>query len=113
MELEICDVRCALQYQVDAFTEKSFGGNPAAIVLRHGDDEWMQKLAEENNLSETAYLRQRLEENSKDTVSYDIRWYILILLIKSHSFTSHEASSLVDTAGLPPPQKSTFVDMPH
>ena len=45
-------------YQVDAFTEKLFGGNPAAICPL---DEWlptpqMQKIAAENNLAETAFF---------------------------------------------------------
>jgi len=45
-------------YQVDAFTNKLFGGNPAAVVPL---DEWldatlMQQLALENNLSETVFF---------------------------------------------------------
>ena len=42
---------CSLMYQVDAFTEKPFGGNPAAIVFTQKDDVWMQSLATENNLA--------------------------------------------------------------
>lgn len=46
------------QYQVDAFTDKVFGGNPAAVVpLSSWPDEWLlQAIAEENNLSETAFF---------------------------------------------------------
>lgn len=45
-------------YQVDAFTDRPFAGNPAAVVLL---DEWpgdalLQAIAAENNLAETAYL---------------------------------------------------------
>ena len=45
------------QYTVDAFTDKVFAGNPAAVCVM---DEWisdglMQKIAIENNLSETAF----------------------------------------------------------
>ena len=45
-------------YQVDAFTDKIFGGNPAAVIPL---EEWLpdavlQDIAEENNLSETAYF---------------------------------------------------------
>ena len=45
-------------YQVDAFAEKAFEGNPAAVVPLH---EWlpnslMQQIAMENNLSETAFF---------------------------------------------------------
>jgi PhzF family phenazine biosynthesis protein len=46
------------QYQVDAFTEKLFGGNPAAVVPLSSwpDDSLLQAIAEENNLSETAFF---------------------------------------------------------
>lgn len=45
-------------YQVDAFTEHVFGGNPAAVVPLHQwlDDRTMQLIASENNLSETAFF---------------------------------------------------------
>jgi len=45
-------------YQVDAFTDKLFSGNPAAIcpLDKWLSDEVMQHIAAENNLSETAYL---------------------------------------------------------
>ena len=41
------------QYQVDAFTDKVFGGNPAAVVPLSSwpDDSLLQAIAEENNLS--------------------------------------------------------------
>jgi len=44
--------------QVDAFTDAPFAGNPAAVCLLEGprDDEWMQAVAAEMNLSETAFL---------------------------------------------------------
>lgn len=45
-------------YQVDAFAEKPFSGNPAAVVLLHQwiETETLQNIAMENNLSETAFL---------------------------------------------------------
>ena len=45
-------------YQVDAFASKVFGGNPAAVIPLEKwiDDELMQKIAEENNLAETAFF---------------------------------------------------------
>lgn len=57
-------------YQVDAFTDKLFGGNPAAIVPLKTwlPDELMQKIALENNLSETAFFVQT--ENT-----FHIRWF--------------------------------------
>jgi len=57
-------------YQVDAFTSKVFGGNPAAVCpLEYWlEDELMQKIAAENNLAETAYFVKK--ENY-----YELRWF--------------------------------------
>ncbi|WP_335338205.1 PhzF family phenazine biosynthesis protein [Lacimicrobium alkaliphilum] len=45
-------------YQVDAFAERPFVGNPAAVcpLTEWLDDSLLQQIAEENNLSETAFL---------------------------------------------------------
>jgi PhzF family phenazine biosynthesis protein len=46
-------------FQVDAFTSRIFGGNPAAVVILKEDwlaDELLQAIASENNLSETAFV---------------------------------------------------------
>lgn len=45
-------------YHVDAFTDRLFAGNPAAVCLmdRFPADAVMQNIASENRLSETAYL---------------------------------------------------------
>ena len=57
-------------YQVDAFTDKLFGGNPAAVVPLKTwlSDEIMQKIAFENNLSETAFF-------VPNETGFDIRWF--------------------------------------
>jgi PhzF family phenazine biosynthesis protein len=57
-------------YQVDAFTIKPFTGNPAAVcILEHEKDaKWMQAVASEMNLSETAFL-----VSQKD--GYNLRWF--------------------------------------
>lgn len=57
-------------YQVDAFTNKQFGGNPAAVcpLEQWIDDELMQKIAAENNLSETAFFVKKDSE-------YELRWF--------------------------------------
>ena len=57
-------------YQVDAFTSRLFGGNPAAVVLL---DDWlpdsvMQNIGLENNLSETAFVIPRQEVS-------ELRWF--------------------------------------
>jgi PhzF family phenazine biosynthesis protein len=57
-------------YQVDAFADQLFKGNPAAVVpLEHWmDRDMMQKIAMENNLSETVFF-------VKDENRYHIRWF--------------------------------------
>ncbi len=57
-------------YQADAFTEKPFGGNPAAVCILPGpaDPAWMQNVARDMNLSETAFL---YGENG----GYNLRWF--------------------------------------
>lgn len=57
-------------YQVDAFAENVFSGNPAAVIpLEHWiDEDIMQKIAMENNLSETAFI-------VKEDEVYQIRWF--------------------------------------
>lgn len=66
-------------YQVDAFTDKLFGGNPAAVVplKKWLDDELMQKLAMENNLAETVFF----VPSKKKGVHYDIRWFTPLIEI--------------------------------
>src|SRR5215831_3870694 len=56
--------------QVDAFTERPFAGNPAAVcVLRESKPEqWMRDVAREMNLSETAFL------TPVDGGEYQLRW---------------------------------------
>ncbi|MFN8251424.1 MAG: PhzF family phenazine biosynthesis isomerase [Ferruginibacter sp.] len=60
-------------YQVDAFSSKLFGGNPAAVIPLK---EWlpemlMQQIALENNLSETVFFVPSQQEGA----DYDIRWF--------------------------------------
>ncbi|MBK7233704.1 MAG: PhzF family phenazine biosynthesis protein [Saprospiraceae bacterium] len=57
-------------YQVDAFTDKIFGGNPAAVcpLEQWYPDELLQKIAMENNLAETAFYKKHDEQ-------YQIRWF--------------------------------------
>lgn len=57
-------------YQIDAFTDKVFGGNPAAVCVL---DAWlanttMQQIAAENNLAETAFVVPKGED-------YEITWF--------------------------------------
>ena len=57
-------------FQVDAFTDHPFSGNPAAVCLldRERDAAWMQAVAAEMNLSETAFLLPRED-------GFGLRWF--------------------------------------
>ncbi|HKQ76462.1 MAG TPA: PhzF family phenazine biosynthesis protein [Blastocatellia bacterium] len=57
--------------QIDAFTSQAFKGNPAAVCLldEPRPAEWMQNVATEMNLSETAFVVPRLD------VGFDLRWF--------------------------------------
>ena len=57
-------------YQIDAFANQVFEGNPAAVCIL---DQWldsavMQKIAEENNLAETVFVVQ-------NNATFEIRWF--------------------------------------
>ena len=58
------------QYVVDAFTDRVFGGNPAAVCVMGEwlDDDLLQKITKENNLSETAFA-------VKEKENYRLRWF--------------------------------------
>jgi len=57
-------------YQVDAFTSTVFSGNPAAVCILDSwlDDNMLQSIAAENNLSETAFL-------VRNDDGFDLRWF--------------------------------------
>jgi len=60
--------------QVDAFADKPFAGNPAAVCIleKPREEAWMQLIAREMNLSETAFLVKR---PGKLEDGYDLRWF--------------------------------------
>ena len=59
------------QFIVDAFTDKVFGGNPAAVCILDNwvPEEMMLNIAKENNLSETAFAVK------EDSDKYQLRWF--------------------------------------
>jgi PhzF family phenazine biosynthesis protein len=61
-------------FQVDAFTAAPFAGNPAAVCLldREVAPGWMQQVAAEMNLSETAFVRPA---GSGDDAAFGLRWF--------------------------------------
>ena len=64
------EMRRFKQYIIDAFTDKPFSGNPAAVCVmdKWPEEESMMKLAMENNLSETAFI-------VKEEYGYHLRWF--------------------------------------
>ena len=57
-------------FQVDAFTDKRFSGNPAGVCILPvpADEGWMQSVAREMNLSETAFLYRKED-------GFNLRWF--------------------------------------
>ena len=91
-------------FQVDAFTDKPFTGNPAAVCLLPGpgEDHWMQDVAKEMNLSETAFLY-----NQED--GFNLRWFTPTTEVKlcGHA-TLASAHILWETGHLKPGEEARF-----
>jgi PhzF family phenazine biosynthesis protein len=62
---------------IDAFTDRAFAGNPAAVCLLASEQEsgWMQAVAAEMNLSETAFVRPLAE-------GFQLRWFTPLCEVK-------------------------------
>ena len=77
------------QYVVDAFTQQLFAGNPAAVVVLDTflDADLMQKIAAENNLSETAFV---VQQNGV----YQIRWFSPLFSAVVKTSNEHNISGL-------------------
>lgn len=71
MKIDLVEARHVDQLTVDAFSFKPFSGNPAAVVFQHGEEDWMQQIAMENNYAETAFLSAVPECENE----YHIRWF--------------------------------------
>lgn len=91
--------------QVDAFTEAPFGGNPAAVCLLDTprDAAWMQRVAAEMNLSETAFLV------AKGPGRFDLRWFTPTTEVRlcGHA-TLASAHAIWETATVPRNAAITF-----
>ena len=91
--------------QVDAFTSEPFGGNPAAVCLlpTPADTVWMQRVAREMNLSETAFLVHR------DDGEFDLRWFTPAVEVDlcGHA-TLASAHVLWEEGHLPPDTRAVF-----
>jgi PhzF family phenazine biosynthesis protein len=91
-------------YQVDSFTDEPFSGNPAGICLLSdpGEETWMQAVAREMNLSETAFLHP-VEDG------YGLRWFTPTVEVDlcGHA-TLASAHILWETGALPPESEARF-----
>lgn len=64
-------------YQVDAFSQQIFSGNPAAVCILDDwpDDNILQQIAGENNLSETAFVLDHADGKNDPEHRYPLRWF--------------------------------------
>ncbi len=90
-------------WQVDAFANRPFAGNPAAIcwLEKEADPAWMQALAAEMNLSETAFVR-RLEN------AYELRWFTPTVEVDLCGHATLAAAHALWSAGIAPPEPLRF-----
>ena len=84
-------------YQVDAFTAEPFAGNPAAVCLLEADADpaWMQSVAAEMNLSETAFLRPGAEAGR-----YGLRWFTPTVEVELCGHATLASAHVLFTEGL-------------
>jgi len=91
-------------YQVDSFTNKPFSGNPAGVCIlaEPADEVWMQNVAREMNLSETAFLYPEKDD-------YHLRWFTPAVEVDlcGHA-TLASAHILWETGVLAPDQPASF-----
>ena len=84
-------------YQVDAFTDRLFGGNPAAVVPLDAwpDDATLQNIAMENNLAETAFYIRTPDDPQND---YHLRWFTPAMEVERPSSSSLKSSGWAQTS---------------
>jgi PhzF family phenazine biosynthesis protein len=91
-------------YQVDAFTDKPFAGNPAAVCLLPAprDESWMQNVAREMNLSETAFLH-------RESDGWRLRWFTPAVEVALCGHATLASAHIVwETHQLPPAETVRF-----
>jgi PhzF family phenazine biosynthesis protein len=90
--------------QVDAFTNRPFAGNPAAVCVlpEPREEEWMQAVAREMNLSETAFLDRQAD-------GFNLRWFTptVEIALCGHA-TLASAHVLWEMGHLPPGDDARF-----
>lgn len=88
-------------YHVDAFTDRPFAGNPAAVCLlaAYPDDAWLQGVAGEMNLSETAFLVPQGNE-------WQLRWFTPKVEVALCGHATLASAHVLWTAGRVPTTQS-------
>jgi len=86
-------------YQVDSFTREAFKGNPAGVCLLEtpADEAWMQRVAAEMNLSETAFVITRSDEDR------DLRWFTPAIEVDLCGHATLATAHILWEQGLRPP----------
>lgn len=81
-------------FQIDAFADRPFSGNPAAVCLlnNEADSDWMQAVASEMNLSETAFVRPVQD-------GYELRWFTPAFEVDLCGHATLAAAHVLWTAG--------------
>lgn len=89
--------------QVDAFTDKPFGGNPAAVCIlaEPQPDEWLQNVALEMNLSETAFLLPQAD-------GFNLRWFTPVAEVPLCGHATLASAHVLWSDRLPPEQEIRF-----
>jgi predicted PhzF superfamily epimerase YddE/YHI9 len=85
-------------FQVDAFAAEPFAGNPAAVCLLEGDEDagWMQAVAAEMNLSETAFLHPA----GTGAGGYRLRWFTPTVEVELCGHATLASAHVLWTEGL-------------
>ncbi|KAI3831312.1 hypothetical protein MKX03_034098 [Papaver bracteatum] len=103
---------------VDAFTDTAFKGNPAAVCLleEERDEEWLQAVAMEFNISETCYLtrihnhdddRDQETDDSKSNPRFHLRWFTPVAEVELCGHATLAAAYVLFSSGL---VKSTVIE---
>lgn len=96
-------------YQVDAFTSEPFAGNPAAVCMleKPRPDDWMQAVAAEMNLSETAFVTPPIDPFSR---SFGLRWFTPAVEVDLCGHATLAAAHILWTEGLLKPTDEARFD---
>lgn len=92
-------------YQVDAFTDHLYSGNPAAVCLlaAPAEPDWMQRVAREMNLSETAFLTPH------DHDGHGLRWFTPTVEVDLCGHATLASAHVLWSQGyLPPDRQARF-----